>query len=85
MPLFYPGTNSGGQYSAVEAGAARDILQDQLKRVMVRTERVGATDRRDAMLSEPTVKTEFRAADTRAIGPASCWSVFYGGRMLVPG
>ena len=32
---------------------------------MVRTERVGATERRDAMLSEPLVKTEFRSADLK--------------------
>ena len=62
---FRRALHGGGQYSAVEAGAARNILQDQLKRVMVRTERVGATDRRDAMLSEPAVKTEFRAADLK--------------------
>ncbi len=35
------------------------------RQVMVRTERVGATERRDAMLSEPEVQMEMQPQDLR--------------------
>ena len=65
LEQFRRALHGGGQYSAVDVETARNTLQDLLKRVMVRTERVGATDRRDAMLSEPAVKTELRAEDLK--------------------
>jgi hypothetical protein len=60
---FRRALHGGAQHTAAEVESARNELQDQFKRVMVRTERVGATDRRDAMLSEPPVKMEMRASD----------------------
>jgi hypothetical protein len=44
-------------------GEARDDLQDRLRRVMCRTERVGLTTHLDAMLSEPTVPANPRPED----------------------
>ncbi len=52
-----------GQHSSEEVKIARDALQNQIRRVMVRTERVSATDKRDAMLSEPPVNIEIKPAD----------------------
>lgn len=62
---FRRALHGGAHYSDAEVEAARNVLQEHLKRVMVRTERVGATDQRDAMLSEPGVATEFRPADLK--------------------
>lgn len=42
---------------------ARDVLQQSLLRVMCRTERVGMTQRLDAMLTEPPRKASLRAVD----------------------
>jgi hypothetical protein len=55
----------GVQYTAAEAESARNKLQEQFLQVMVRTERVGATERRDAMLSEPAVQIEMHPQDLK--------------------
>ncbi len=46
-----------------EIRAARDRVQDRLRLVMSRTERVGSTVRQDAMLIEPPVPTRLGAGD----------------------
>jgi hypothetical protein len=44
-------------------GVAREAVERRLRRVMCRTERVGATVRRDAMLVEPAVPARLAAKD----------------------
>lgn len=65
LERFRHALHGGGDCTALVAEMTRNTLEHQLKRVMVRTERVGATVRRDAMLSEPAVQTELRAADLK--------------------
>ncbi len=48
-----------------EAERARTAIETSLRRVMVRTERVPATERRDAMLSEPKVKVTLQPSDLK--------------------
>jgi hypothetical protein len=52
---------TGGGHS--EIGNARDCLQQSLLRVMCRTERVGMTQRLDAMLTEPPRKASLCTVD----------------------
>jgi Helicase conserved C-terminal domain len=65
LEQFRRALHGSGSFSGTEVESARNVIQDQLKRVMVRTERVGATERRDAMLSEPLVQTEFLPTDLK--------------------
>jgi Helicase conserved C-terminal domain len=65
LERFRQALHGGTQCTHAETEAARNRLQDQFRQVMVRTERVGATERRDAMLSEPTVQVEMRPQDLK--------------------
>ena len=65
LEQFRRALHGGVQHTAAEAEAARNKLQDQFRQVMVRTERVGATEQRDAMLSEPAVQMDMQVQDLK--------------------
>jgi hypothetical protein len=54
-----------GQGSEEEAEQSRSAIENGLRRVIVRTERVPATEQRDAMLSEPTIAAQLQPADLK--------------------
>lgn len=64
-------TRFGGLLKRAAAGAdadvvkARDAVQDVLRGVMARTERVASTERRDAMVEEPLVRVSVKHGDIR--------------------
>ena len=62
---FRRALHGGALHTREVAELMRDKLQEQFRRVMVRTERVGATEQRDAMLSEPVVSLEIRPRDLK--------------------
>jgi hypothetical protein len=65
LEQFRSELHGGVQQTAAEVESARNMLQKQFRKVMVRTERVGATERRDAMLSEPEVQMDMQPLDLR--------------------
>jgi hypothetical protein len=54
-----------GQGTEEEAEQARSAIENCLRRVIARTERVPATEQRDAMLSEPSVTAPLRPSDLK--------------------
>lgn len=65
LEQFRRALHGGTLHTREQAEAARDRLQDQFRQVMVRTERVGVTENRDAMLSEPPVAVDMRPLDLK--------------------
>jgi len=54
-----------GQGAEEEAERARIVIENCLRRVIARTERVPATEQRDAMLAEPAVKAQLQPSDLK--------------------
>jgi hypothetical protein len=54
-----------GQGTEEDAEQARSAIENCLRRVIARTERVPATEQRDAMLSEPTVLAPLQPSDLK--------------------